>query len=75
MVCPHGQGGRRLSQYGHFSNKGGGDKFFAILCGRPLWTAPYINDSHEHGLQVEQLLKLKSLTKRIVHKNKISQRP
>jgi len=26
MVCPHGQGGRV--------------DFFAILCGRPLWTAP-----------------------------------
>jgi len=24
MLCPHGQGGQ----------------FFAILCGRPLWTAP-----------------------------------
>jgi len=24
MVCPHGQGGRGLSQCGHFSNKGEG---------------------------------------------------
>jgi len=36
---PHRQGGG-LSQYGHFENKGGRDDFFAILCGRPLWTAP-----------------------------------
>jgi len=40
MVCPHGQGGRGLSQYGHFSDKGEESKFFAILCGRLLWTAP-----------------------------------
>jgi len=28
-----------LSQCGHFSDKG--VNFFAILCGRPLWTAPF----------------------------------
>jgi len=33
---------RGLSQFGHFANKGGRDQFFAILCGRPLWTAPYL---------------------------------
>jgi len=33
LVCPHGQGG--LSQCGQ-----GGGEFFAILCGRLLWTAP-----------------------------------
>jgi len=32
MVCPHGQGGGRLSQCGHFANKEEG-QFFAILCG------------------------------------------
>jgi len=30
-----------LSQCEHFSDKEGGSHFFAILCGRPLWTAPY----------------------------------
>jgi len=34
--CPYEQGG--LSQFGHFADKG--DQFFAVLCGRPLWTAP-----------------------------------
>jgi len=32
-----------LSQCGHFANKGGAggiSQFFAILCRRPLWTAP-----------------------------------
>jgi len=29
-----------LSQCGHFADKGGGGHFFAILCGRLLWTAP-----------------------------------
>jgi len=36
IVCPHVQGGG-LSQCGH----GGRGKFFTILCGRLLWTAPY----------------------------------
>jgi len=40
MVCPHGQGERGLKQCGHFADKGGRDQFFAILCGRLLWTAP-----------------------------------
>jgi len=40
MVCPHGQGGRGLSQCGHFETRGEG-QFFVILCGRLLWTAPY----------------------------------
>jgi len=38
MVCPHGQGGG-FSQCGHFADKGSGGQFFAILCGRLLWTA------------------------------------
>jgi len=29
-----------LCQCGYFADKGGGDYFFAILCGRPIWTAP-----------------------------------
>jgi len=36
MACPLGQG--RLSQCEHFADKGGEGKFFAILCGRLLWT-------------------------------------
>jgi len=36
MICPHRQG--RLNQCEHFSDRGG--QFFAILYGRPLWTAP-----------------------------------
>jgi len=44
MVCPHGQKGSGLSQCGHFSDKGGGGQFFAILCGRLLWTAPCNSD-------------------------------
>jgi len=35
MVCPHEQG--RFSQCG----QGGKGQFFAILCGRLLWTASY----------------------------------
>jgi len=37
-MCPHGQGGRGLSQCGHFVDKG---RERLILCGRLLWTAPY----------------------------------
>jgi len=37
-LCPHRQGGG-LSQCGHFADKRG-SQFFAILCGRLLWTAP-----------------------------------
>jgi len=33
--------GRRLSQCRNFADKGERDQFFAILCGRPLWTFPY----------------------------------
>jgi len=40
MVCPHGQEKEGLSQRGHFADKGEGGQFFAILCGRLLWTAP-----------------------------------
>jgi len=36
--------GKVLGQYGHFSDKGGWDQFFAILCGRLLWTATYVCD-------------------------------
>jgi len=36
MVCPHGQGG--FSQCGHFVDKWEEGQFFAILCGRLLWT-------------------------------------
>jgi len=32
--------GRRLSQFGHFADKGEWGQFFAILCGRLLWSAP-----------------------------------
>jgi len=32
---------RGVVQCGHFSDKGEGGQFFAILCGRLLWTAPY----------------------------------
>jgi len=41
MVCPHGKGERGLSQFGHFADRE--ESFFAILCGRPLWTAPNNN--------------------------------
>jgi len=35
-----GTGKRGLGQCEHFANKGEGGQSFAILCGRPLWTAP-----------------------------------
>jgi len=38
MMCPHGQGGRRFEPV---RNRGRGP-LFAILCGRLLWTAPYL---------------------------------
>jgi len=42
MVCPHEQGGEGgLSQCGHFTDKGRGGQFFAILWTRPLWTVPH----------------------------------
>jgi len=37
MVCPLGQG--ELSQCGHFRTKEEWGSTFAILYGRPLWTA------------------------------------
>jgi len=40
MVCPRGQEGRGLNQCEHFTDKGRGDNFFAILCARHLWAAP-----------------------------------
>jgi len=39
-----------LSQYGHFVDKRGVE-FFAILCGRLLWTAP----SYFHAARYEAL--------------------
>jgi len=41
MICPQGKGG--LSQCRHFVDKGEGGQFFAILCGRLLWTVLYLN--------------------------------
>jgi len=49
MVCPHGQGGRGLSQFGHFLERGEG-QFFAILCGRLLRTAPYYKSAFDRHL-------------------------
>jgi len=40
MLCPLGQ--KVLSQCGNFVDKKEGVKFFAILCGRILWTAPNV---------------------------------
>jgi len=51
MVCPHGQGG--LSQSRHFSDKGEGVNFLAILCGRLLWTVP--NDKKNRKLKTQAL--------------------
>ena len=42
FLCPHGQGGGGL---GHCGHGGRGGQFFAILCGRLLWTAP--NPNHD----------------------------
>jgi len=41
-VYPRTRGKGELSQCGHFADKEGGGQFFAILCGRPLWTAQNI---------------------------------
>jgi len=42
MVCPHGQGGGvGWTSADIFRTSGEGDQFFAILCGRLLWTASY----------------------------------
>jgi len=40
-VSARTRGEGRLSQFGHFTDKE--CQFFAIFCGRPLWTAPYNN--------------------------------
>jgi len=40
MVCSNGQGGRGGSADILQTRREGG-QFFAILCGRLLWTAPY----------------------------------
>jgi len=48
MVYPHGKGGEGslvsadiLRTRGDILRTRGGGQFFAIFCGRPLWTAPY----------------------------------
>jgi len=35
---------RTRGQCKHFDDKGEGDQFFAILCERLFWTAPYVNN-------------------------------
>jgi len=53
LVYPQGQDG--LSQCGHFTTRVKGDQFFAILCGRVLWTAQNevlknkVNDAFLHN--------------------------
>jgi len=43
MVYPHGQDGRGVEPVRTFCGQGReGGQFFAFLCGRPLWTAPYL---------------------------------
>jgi len=39
IVCLHGK--EKLSQCGHFADKGEGNQFFAILWGRLLWMVSY----------------------------------
>jgi len=40
MVCQHGQGGGEEAEpVRTFFGQAGRGQFFAILCGRPLWTA------------------------------------
>jgi len=43
MAYPHGQGGGRknVEPVRTFCVQGGRGQFFAILCGRLLWKAPY----------------------------------
>jgi len=44
MVCPHGHGGRGVrgrASADILRTRGEGGQFFAILCERLLWTAPY----------------------------------
>jgi len=48
MVCPHGQGGIE-AVWTVFGQRGGGSQFFAILCGRILWTAPIANSSWRYA--------------------------
>jgi len=43
MLCPHGQVGERVEP---MRTRGDGGQFFAILCGRPLWSGPKITVSH-----------------------------
>jgi len=40
MVCSHGQGKGRFEPVRIFCEQGGGGQYFAIFCGRLLWTAP-----------------------------------
>jgi len=55
MVRPHEQGGRRLSQCGHFSDKRGRDQFFAfLLYGILSWGRPTTNDKVLYPLQILQ---------------------
>jgi len=49
MVCPHGQRGEGAETVRTFCGQGGGVNFFAILCGRPLWTASYAFHAVKHG--------------------------
>jgi len=42
VVCPHGQERREVEPVRTFSGQGG--QFFAMLCRRPLWTAPKFNE-------------------------------
>jgi len=46
MVCPHGQEAGGLGQCG----QGGGSQYFAILCGRLLWTASLRATNKNHKL-------------------------
>jgi len=39
-VSARTMGEEGLNQCGYFADKGRGRQFFAILCGRLLWTAP-----------------------------------
>jgi len=41
MMCPHGQGERGVKPERTLCGQGGeAVNFFALLCGRPLWTVP-----------------------------------
>jgi len=43
IICPHGQGGRGIEPVMTFCGEENRDQFFAILCGRLLWTVSYSN--------------------------------